>query len=124
MKKKVWLQKNTFCPADWPLGKRKLIAWIGVTLIMVVLLVFWLYSLRLSFITKESSHKPLLDIEQIRQDLNSGLEEVNKGSELLRKIATTSPSTTPESQLLQEQNRLQLEKLRQKLEQLPNQSTD
>lgn len=125
MNKKGWLSKQNFCPANWPLEKRRLVAWIGITLIMSILLVFWLYSLRLSFIAREAKEaQPLLDIKQIRQDLDSGLEEVNKGSELLKKIATTTSSINPEDQLLQEQNRLQLEKLRQKLEQLPNQSTD
>lgn len=113
-------------PADWPIEKRRLLAWAGITAIMTILLVFWFYSLRLSFISKQKNQdQPLLDINQIRQDLDAGLEEVNKGSELLEKIATTTDSsTTPEARLLQEQNRLQLDKLRQKLEKLPNQSTD
>ena len=113
-------------PADWPIEKRRLLAWAGITAIMTILLVFWFYSLRLSFISKQKNQEqPLLDINQIRQDLDAGLEEVNKGSELLEKIATTTDSsTTPEARLLQEQNRLQLDKLRQKLEKLPNQSTD
>ncbi len=112
--------------ADWPIERRRLIAWFGIVAIMTILLVFWLYSLRLSFINQQKSQaQPLLDINQIRQDLNTGLEEVNKGSELLKKVATTTvSSTSPEVQLLQEQNRLQLDKLRQKLEKLPNQSTD
>ena len=113
-------------PAGWPIEKRRLLAWVGITAIMTILLVFWFYSLRLSFISKQKNQEqPLLDINQIRQDLDAGLEEVNKGSELLEKIATTTDSsTTPEARLLQEQNRLQLDKLRQKLEKLPNQSTD
>ena len=119
------LVKKTTNLADLPIKKRRLIAWVGITVIMVVLLIFWFYSLRLTFIKKHDNQgQPLLDINQIRHDLNTGLEEVNKGSELLERIATTTTATSPEAQLLQEQNRLQLDKLRKKLEELPNQSTD
>ena len=116
--------KKSFNPVEWPIERRRLIVWLGVALIMLILLVFWLASLRLSLMKEPNkSTQPLLDISQIRQDLNSGLEEIKQSSELLKRIETTTSATSPEIELLKEQNKIQLEKLRQKLEQLPNQST-
>lgn len=116
--------------ADWPLEKRKLVAWIGIAVIMLILVIFWFYSLRTSF-TNESNKtgQSLLDVQQIRQDLNAGLEDIKKGSQLLKKIniatsSTSSASTSPEMELLKEQNRKQLEELNRKIDQLSNQKTD
>jgi hypothetical protein len=117
--------RKSFNPATWPIERRRLIAWLGIAVIMLVLFVFWLYSLRLSWMKEPvKDYQPLLNINQIRQDLSSGLEEVKQSSQLLKKIATTTSSTTnPEMELLREQNKVQLDKLRQKLEQLPNQQS-
>jgi preprotein translocase subunit SecF len=119
--------RTKFNPAAWPIERRRLIAWFGVAIIMLVLFIFWIYSLRLSLMREPAKgYQPLLDINQIRQDLSSGLEEVKQSSQLLKKITitTTSSTTDPEIKLLREQNKLQLDKLRQKLEQLPNQQSD
>ena len=116
--------------ADWPLEKRKLVAWISIAVIMLILLIFWFYSLRASLLNKSGqTGQPLLDVQQIRQDLDAGLEDVKKGSQALKKIniatsSTSSASTSPEMELLKEQNRRQLEELNRKIDQLPNQTTD
>lgn len=85
---------------------------------------FWFYSLRLSLLSdSEQDAQPLLDIQQIRQDLSDGLEKVEQNSQSLKKIEIIQ-ATSSEDELLREENKLKLEELRQKLDQLPNQPTE
>lgn len=125
MKKPIKQNKELLSINKWSTEQRRLILWLGVSSIMLVLLIFWFYSLRLSLLSDSSRDaQPLLDIQQIRQDLNSGLEKVEQNSQSLKKINIVDQATIPEDELLREQNKLKLEELRQKLDQLPNQATE
>ncbi|MBP8599741.1 hypothetical protein KBI31_00680 [Patescibacteria group bacterium] len=89
---------------------------------MLILLIFWFYGLRSSLImsNNESNARPLLNISQIQSDLSSGIEEVKSSTQALKKINTSTQDLTPEEKLLEEQNKIKLNELRQKLEQLPD----
>ncbi|HPD07808.1 MAG TPA: hypothetical protein P5194_01885 [Patescibacteria group bacterium] len=121
--KKINSSKNArFNPRDWKPETRYLILWLGVTIIMLILLIFWFYGLRSSLImsNNESNARPLLNISQIQSDLSSGIEEVKSSTQALKKINTSTQDLTPEEKLLEEQNKIKLNELRQKLEQLPD----
>lgn len=124
MKKSAKQNKELLRINQWPTEQRRLVLWLGVATVMLVLLVFWFYSLRLSLLSdSEQDAQPLLDIQQIRQDLSDGLEKVEQNSQSLKKIEIIQ-ATSSEDELLREENKLKLEELRQKLDQLPNQSTE
>jgi len=112
---------------NWPLKKRLLVARIGIGSIMLLLLVFWLYSLKISMnLERNNSEQPLLDIQKIKQDVSDSLKDLEKGSKLLKKINTTTveATTSPEMEQLKQENRLKLDQLRQQLEEISNQSSD
>lgn len=122
MVKELPQNKSGFRPANWPLEKRRLLVKLGVAIIMLVIVSFWFYSLQSSLMRESKpTQQPLLDITQIKADLNDGIQDVKRNSQLLKKIATTTSSTDPAIEILRLENQRQLEKLRQKLEQLPNQ---
>jgi LPS O-antigen subunit length determinant protein (WzzB/FepE family) len=124
MKKSAKQNKELLRINQWPTEQRRLVLWLGVATVMLVLLVFWFYSLRLSLLSdSEQDAQPLLDIQQIRQDLSDGLEKVEQNSQSLKKIEIIQ-ATSSEDELLREENKLKLEELRQKLDQLPNQPTE
>lgn len=108
---------------NWPLKKRLLVAKIGISSIMLLLLIFWLYSLGVSMTEeRENSGQPLLDIQQIKDDVNESLKDLEKGSQALKKINTTTDTVTssPEMEQLKQENRLKLDQLRQQLEEIAN----
>jgi hypothetical protein len=68
----------------------------------------------------EPNNFPLLNISQIQSDLSIGVEEVKNDAQALKKINTSTQNLTPEEKLLEEQNKIKIDELRQKLEQLPD----
>jgi len=121
--KKINSPKNIeFNPRQWKPETRRLVLWLGVSVIMLVLLIFWFYDLRSSIVMSnpEPNNFPLLNISQIQSDLSSGLEEVKSDAQALKKINTSTQNLTPEEKLLEEQNKIKIDELRQKLEQLPD----
>ena len=122
MKKTNSLKNIELNPRRWKSETRRLALWLGVSIIMLILLIFWFYDLRSSIImnSPEPNNFPLLNISQIQSDLSSGLEEVKSDAQALKKIDTSTPDLTPEEKLLEEQNKIKIDELRQKLEQLPD----
>ena len=122
--KKIDSPKNIeLNPRQWKSETRRLVLWLGVSIIMLVLLIFWFYDLRSSIIMNSPAPNDfsLLNISQIQSDLSSGVEEVKSDAQALKKIDTsTQQDLTPEEKLLEEQNKIKIDELRQKLEQLPD----
>ncbi|HNW55479.1 MAG TPA: hypothetical protein PKN62_00120 [bacterium] len=119
---------------EWPQKKRLLVAKIGISSIMLLLIIGWLYSLKMSMSEDRAndSQQPLLDIQKIKEDVSQSLKEFEKNSQEFKKISTTTvtttataiATTTAEMEKLRQENQLKLDNLRQQLEQLSNESTD
>jgi len=105
MKKTNSLKNIELNPRRWKSETRRLALWLGVSIIMN---------------SPEPNNFPLLNISQIQSDLSIGVEEVKNDAQALKKINTSTQNLTPEEKLLEEQNKIKIDELRQKLEQLPD----
>jgi len=73
---------------------KKLLMWIGVTFIMSIVLVVWIYNLKSMFREQASQNQTgkELNIDQISEQFNKTMEEVSKDLNKLNEISVASPS--------------------------------